>query len=212
METDFKYRLDNPALADQILNDPMLDDYVDRDAVEEIRMHAVYFDTEDQDLRKAGIAYRIRYENDRITATIKWDNHVEAGLHSREEFNLVINDERFAEAPDIDAFESSDAYEVLLAAAGSKKLRKIVEMDFTRRQVKVNTGLSISELSFDDGVIHGVAGEVRVREMELEWYYGDEDDFCDIAQTLARKYRLTPEDISKLQRGFMPENPAGSIE
>ncbi|MBQ6621427.1 MAG: CYTH domain-containing protein [Mogibacterium sp.] len=210
METEFKYRLDDPALAKKILNDPMLDDYVDRDQLEEIHMHAVYFDTEDQDLRKAGIAYRIRYENDRITATIKWDNRVEAGLHSREEFNLVINDERFAEAPDIEAFESSDAYEVLLAAAGHKKLHKIVEMDFIRNQIKVNTGDSISELSFDDGVIHGVSGEVRVQEMELEWYYGDEDDFCDIAQSLAEKYSLEPENISKLQRGFMPPEDAAS--
>ena len=67
----------------------MLDDYVDRNALEVIDMKAVYFDTDDLDLRKAGIAYRVRYENDRITATVKWDNKVEDGLHSREEFNLV---------------------------------------------------------------------------------------------------------------------------
>ena len=31
----------------------------------ENQMHAVYFDTEDKDLMKAGIAYRIRYDNNK---------------------------------------------------------------------------------------------------------------------------------------------------
>ena len=168
-------------------------------------MHAVYFDTEEMDLKKSGIAYRIRYENDRITATIKWDNHVENGLHSREEFNLVITDERFAEHPNIDAFESSDAYEVLLEAAGHKPLVKMVEMNFIRKQIKVDTGNSISALSFDEGVVHGIHGDKDVLEMELEWYYGDSEDFCDVAESLAEKFSLEPEDISKLQRGFLPD-------
>ncbi|MBF1351598.1 MAG: CYTH domain-containing protein [Mogibacterium diversum] len=105
METEFKFCIDDTSLVDKIINDSMLDDYVDRNALEVIDMKAVYFDTDDLDLRKAGIAYRVRYENDRITATVKWDNKVEDGLHSREEFNLVINDERFAMEPDIEAFK-----------------------------------------------------------------------------------------------------------
>ena len=169
METEYKYRLDDESLIQEIIDDPMLDEYVDRDSLEKIRMHAVYFDTDDMDLRQSGIAYRIRYENDRITATIKWDNHVENGCHSREEFNLVITDERFAEHPNIEAFESSDAYDVLLKAAGHKELHKKVEM-------------------------------------ELEWYYGNSEDFQDIAESLAEKYSLEPEDISKLQRGFLPDD------
>ncbi len=215
METEFKYRLDDASIIQQIIDDPLLDDYVDRDNLEEIGMHAVYFDTEEMDLKKSGIAYRIRYENDRITATIKWDNHVENGLHSREEFNLVITDERFAEHPNIDVFESSDAYDVLLQAADHKPLLKKVEMDFVRKLIKVDTGDSISALSFDEGVIHGVHGDKDVLEMELEWYYGDADDFKDIAGTLAEKYNLQPENISKLQRGFLPsdkDDEAGSAD
>lgn len=215
METEFKYRLDDASIIQQIIDDPLLDDYVDRDNLEEIGMHAVYFDTEEMDLKKSGIAYRIRYENDRITATIKWDNHVENGLHSREEFNLVITDERFAEHPNIDVFESSDAYDVLLQAADHKPLLKKVEMDFVRKLIKVDTGDSISALSFDEGVIHGVHGDKDVLEMELEWYYGDADDFKDIAGTLAEKYSLQPENISKLQRGFLPsdkDDEAGSAD
>lgn len=202
METEYKYRIDDLSLVDKIINAPMLDGFVDRDNLEKIDMKAIYFDTDDLDLRKAGIAYRIRYENDRITATIKWDNKVEDGLHSREEFNLVINDERFANNPDIDAFESSDAYEVLIRAAGHKKLHEIVRMEFERKLLKIDTGSSISALSFDVGTVYGEAGDVGISEMELEWYHGDDEDFKSIANNLADEYKLEPENTSKLQKGF----------
>ena len=53
---------------------------------------------------------------------------------------LVINDERFAMEPDIEAFESSEAYDVLIKAAGSKKLKEVMKMDFTRELLKIDTG------------------------------------------------------------------------
>ena len=205
METEFKYRIEDSRLIHEIINDPMLDNYIHRDQIEDIEMHAVYFDTAEEDLRKAGIAYRIRHENDRITATIKWAGSVENGLHNREEFNLVINDENFAERPNIDVFESSDAYDVLYKAAGNKPLIKTVEMNFRRRLVKIDTGASISALSFDIGAVTGRERQSDIMEMELEWYHGSEEDFKDIATSIAEKYGLVPENASKLQRGFIQE-------
>ncbi len=203
METEFKYRISDAAVFDSIISDPILENQ-HKNKVDEIKMHAVYFDTVDEDLRKAGIAYRIRYENDRIVATIKWDVNVneEDGLHVREEIDLVINDERFAEEPDIDIFRSSDAYEVLYAAVGDKKLYKTIDMDFNRKLVMVDTGKSISALSLDDGIIGRKSGAVKVLEIEIEWYHGDEEDFKELAHRIAEKYQLEPETASKLQRGF----------
>lgn len=204
METEFKYRIEDSAIFDRIIEDQIKENHVKNEEPEEIKMHAAYFDTETEDLRKAGIAYRIRYENDRIVATIKWDIEVRDGLHSREEFNLVINDERFAEAPNIDIFKSSDAYEVLYAAVGDKKLYKTIEMNFDRRLAKVDTGQSICAISLDDGIIHRSDGtDLSVLELEIEWYYGDEDDFKRLSLGIAEKYGLEPEDASKLQRAFV---------
>lgn len=203
MKTEFKYKLDSSEVFESIVNSEELSDYINKDAVRTIDMHAVYFDTADGDLRDAGIAYRIRYENDRITATIKWDINVEDDLKVREEFNLVINDERFAENPDIEVFKSSDAYDVLHNAAGDKKLVKTIEMKFDRKQVKINTGKTISALSIDQGFIEDSSGQpVPVCEMELEWYYGDEDEFMNVASYLSEKYNLVSENTSKLQRAF----------
>lgn len=203
METEFKYHVTDASVFDAIIADPIIENHINSDKVELINMHAVYFDTEDGDLRNAGIAYRIRYENDRIVATIKWDSMVgEDGMHRREEFNLVINDERFATSPDIEIFKSSDAYEVIYAAVGDKKLVKVIEMKFDRKLAKVDTGKSISAISIDEGVILRRDGELNILELEIEWYYGDEDDFKELASKISEKYELQPETTSKLQRGF----------
>lgn len=202
METEFKYILNDPSVFDTIVEEAG-SSKLGLDSVEIIDMHAVYFDTEDFDLRNRGIAYRIRQEDDRCTATIKWDIDVSGGLHRREEFNLVVNDERFAQHPDIEIFVSSDAYDVLKDAAGSKKLVPTISMDYQRRQFKVDTGKSISCISIDEGVIHHVDGHiVPVSELEIEWYYGDEDDFMALAKRVQEKYGLKTEDRSKLQRAY----------
>jgi triphosphatase len=202
METEFKYGIDDPSVFDEIVKNAEINK-MGLEAVEVIDMHADYFDTADYDFRKKGIAYRIRLEDDRCTATIKWDVNVSEGLHQREEFNLVVNDERFAENPDIGLFISSDAYDVLYEAAGDKKLLKTITMDYQRRQIKVDTGKSISCISIDEGVIQHADGlNIPICELEIEWYYGDEDDFMKLAAYIRDKYDLKAEDRSKLQRAF----------
>ena len=203
METEFKFNVSDPSIFDSIVRKAEINK-MGIDAVETINMHAVYFDTESMDFRKRGIAYRIRQEDDRITATIKWDVTVEDGLHKREEFNLVVNDERFAEAPDIGLFISSEAYDVLYEAAGDKKLRRTICMDYVRKQIKVDTGRSISCISLDRGTIcHADGHPVPISELEIEWYYGNEDDFIKLASFIQNKYNLETEDRSKLQRAYV---------
>ncbi len=129
--------------------------------------------------------------------------NVSEGLQRREEFNLVVYDERFAENPDISLFLSSDAYEVLHEAAGDKKLQRTISMDYTRRQFKVDTGRSISCISADEGCIHHInGGTVPIKELEIEWYYGDENDFISLANKIQTEYELITEDRSKLQRAY----------
>ena len=203
METEFKFNVSDPSIFDSIVRNAEINK-MGIEAVETINMHAVYFDTESMDFRKRGIAYRIRQEDDRITATIKWDVTVEDGLHKREEFNLVVNDERFAEAPDIGLFISSEAYDVLYEAAGDKKLRRTICMDYVRKQIKVDTGRSISCISLDRGTIcHADGHPVPISELEIEWYYGNEDDFIKLASFIQNKYNLETEDRSKLQRAYV---------
>lgn len=203
METEFKYRLDDSSIFDKIVQDKEIVGNGDLCA-ETIEMKAVYFDTMQQDFLKKGVAYRIRQENERITATIKWDKDVRDGLHIREEFNLVVNDDRYVDNPDIEMFRSSDAYPVLHDAAGDNKLIKLISMEYERKQIRIDTGKSISCLSVDSGVIHHIKGyDVPVLELEIEWYHGDEEDFKALASRVQKKYQLEAEDVSKLQRAFI---------
>jgi inorganic triphosphatase YgiF len=90
---------------------------------------------------------------------------------------------------------------VLLEAAGDKPLKPTISMDYERKQFKVDTGRSISCISVDEGVIHHIDGHlIPVSELEVEWYYGDEDDFIALATLIRDKYGLETEDRSKLQR------------
>ena len=62
-------------------------------------------------------------------------------------------------------------------------------MDYVRRQFKVDTGKSISCISEDTGFIHHIDGhDIPIRELEVEWYYGDEDDFIALAELIRGKY------------------------
>ena len=202
METEFKFRLDDTSVFDRIVENAEVKS-MGIDDVETIEMNATYFDTADYDLRSRGIAFRTRMEDDRCTATIKWDVNVSDGLHQREEFNLVISDDRQADNPSIELFVSSDAYDVLKEAAGDKPLIKTISMKYLRRQFKVDTGKSISCISADEGIIHHRDGhDVPICELEIEWYYGDEDDFMALASLIKDKYELEAEDMSKLQRAF----------
>lgn len=202
MEKEFKFRLDDPSVFELIANDKEFK-MIDLNTVEKIDMRAAYFDTLNMDFRNRGIAYRIRHENERITATIKWDVDVKEGFHIREEFNLVVNDENFAETPDINLFRSSEAYDVLYSAAGHKRLVKVISMRYDRHQIKIDTGKSISCITLDEGIIHHLDGyAIPVCELEVEWYYGDEEDFKSLANRIQKKYGLKTEDKSKLQRAF----------
>jgi inorganic triphosphatase YgiF len=93
---------------------------------------------------------------------------------------------------------------VLKEAACDKKLVRTITMDYQRRQLKVDTGKSISCISIDEGVIHHADGHnVPVCELEIEWYYGDENDFIELANMIQSKYELVTENRSKLQRALI---------
>lgn len=203
METEYKFKIPNSDLAKRIFNDMMHYKYRESSKIETISMHAIYFDSEDSDLKQKGIAYRTRHENDRITVTVKWDSRQNEGLYSREEFNLVIDDNGFADYPNIDIFKSGEVYDILHEAVGDKKLVRTVEMKFNRELLKLDVNDSIVALSFDKGKIKGRTEENPISELEIEWYHGKKENFHQFAKMIMGKYELEPELKSKLQRGFI---------
>ena len=145
---------------------------------------SIYYDTEEKDLLKKMYAFRVRYEDARPVATMKWGGGAEEGLHQRGELNVTVN-EVFAECPNVDIFKGSEIYEEIAEAVGEKPLIPVMEMEFVRKQMHVDTGKSISVVSFDEGEIRTAGGTAPISEVEVELYSGDQDDMIALGKELA---------------------------
>lgn len=201
MEIELKFLVEEELTRERILQDDHLRKLAGEEALEVIPMKAVYYDTEEKDLLKKMYAFRVRYEDARPVATMKWGGGAEEGLHQRGELNVTVN-EVFAECPNVDIFKGSEIYEEIAEAVGEKPLIPVMEMEFVRKQMHVDTGKSISVVSFDEGEIRTAGGTAPISEVEVELYSGDQDDMIALGKELAAKYNLTPGNKSKYQRGL----------
>jgi len=201
MEIELKFLVDGEFTKDRFFGDGHLRELADPETMETITMKAVYYDTPEQDLMKREIAFRIRHEDERMVATLKWGGSASEGLHARGELNVTV-DEAFCMEPRASIFEGSEVYEEIGLEIGEKLLQPVMEMEFTRKQVHVDTGRSISVLSYDEGEIRTTGGSAPICELELELYSGDQEDMVALGRELAQKYNLKPGNASKYQRGL----------
>ncbi len=201
MEIELKYLLNDNLAKDRILSDGHLMEIKDPACDETVQMKAIYFDTEEGDLRRMQIALRARFENERVVVTLKWKGSAHDGLHVRGELNVPAGSE-FVHSPSVDIFKGSEIYDELLAAVADKKLVPVMDMDYVRKAIQVDTGKSISVVSLDEGTIHTSKGDSDILEVEVELYSGDQEDMVALGGELAAKYNLVASDKSKYQRGL----------
>lgn len=201
MEIELKYLLRDDLAKDRILNDKHLLEIKNPACDETVQMRAIYLDTEEGDLRGLQIALRARFENERVVVTLKWKGSAQDGLHVRGELNVPAGSE-YLDNPTVDIFKGSEIYDELLAAVSDKKLVPVMEMDYVRKAIQVDTGKSISVVSLDEGTIHTSKGDTEILEVEVELYSGDQEDMVALGGELAAKYNLQTSDKSKYQRGL----------
>lgn len=201
MEIELKYLLRDDLAKDRILNDKHLLEIKNPACDETVQMRAIYFDTEEGDLRRLQIALRARFENERVVVTLKWKGSAQDGLHVRGELNVPAGSE-YLDNPTVEIFKGSEIYDELLAAVSDKKLVAVMEMEYVRKAIQVDTGKSISVVSLDEGTIHTSKGDTEILEVEVELYSGDQEDMVALGGELAAKYNLQTSDKSKYQRGL----------
>ena len=66
----------------------------------------------------------------------------------------------------------------------------------------MDTGVSISVLSVDEGEIKTLNGDIPILELEIELYAGDKDDMIALGRKLEEKYHLKRGNRSKFQCGL----------
>ena len=201
MEIELKFQVVESFTKDRIFNDRHLLSLSGGKGPETVVMKAVYLATEDRQLLRREIAFRVRQEDERLVATLKWGGDAENGLHTRDELNATV-DQAFLQEPSLEIFRGSGIYEEACLQLEGKRLLPVMEMEFSRRQMHVDTGKSISMLSYDEGEIRTVCGNEPISELEIELYSGDQEDMVALGTELAAKYNLKAGNKSKYQRGL----------
>ena len=202
MEIELKYSIEDDSIIKNIMEDQLLASAVSKDLSETLAMHAVYFDTEQADLRKNHIAFRVRLEGDSYVATIKIGGSAVDGLHKREELNAPVTDEKFIKNPDLSIFSGNKLIDDIASRIGDNRLIPVMEMNFAREAVKIDYNGSIIEASIDQGDIITANATCPICELELELYSGSENDLIELGRQLQQTYSLREENTSKYARGL----------
>ena len=202
MEIELKYHLPDAETEQKLFEDPFVREIADRDSESSIDMLAAYFDTEDRRLGREGITFRVRREGSRLVGTLKWNGSSEDGMHVREEINVPVRDPAKLTEPDPGIFVQSEMFDTLKRILGKRQLKKLIEIEFVRRKIRLDSGSVICELSADRGLVKSASGEAPISEVEIELYSGSRAEMEKIGAELAAKYGLSPENRSKFRQGL----------
>lgn len=202
MEIELKLGIPDSETAEQIWTSSYLEGMEEPGSREILEFRGVYFDTENLDLMKNDIAYRVRSEGEKIIATLKWKGSAEDGLHRREEINIPLQDSSQMEKPNPVIFEQTDIGEDLMRIIEGKRLSVVMETVHTRRRLRIDSGGAIMEVSIDEGEIVTQNGNAPISEIEVELFSGEEKPLMKVGEKLKSKFKLTPEQKSKFARGL----------
>lgn len=171
------------------------------------RLSATYFDTDDQALRRAGIALRLRRHGRRLVQTIKAADGASAGLFDRAEWENEVD----GEAPDLEAARRT-GLAPFQDPAVVDALRPAFEVRVERMTAPLRHGDSRVEAVLDLGEVAPPQGgaPAPICELELELAAGDPADLFGLARDLDGVAPLRPGLLTKSERGYRlgEEGPA----
>lgn len=173
---------------------PALENALREAGAPELLLRAQYFDTQDNDLAKSGIALRLRLEGHQWVQTAKAPgpddltrlelNHARAGLDPK--LDLALYRDTALEH----AFKQLE-----------KPLLLRYETSVQRLVLRHSMGDSQIEFAFDRGVIKSGPLTLPLCELELEQISGRADDLFALGQQWMRRYGLILDLRSKAERG-----------
>lgn len=184
------------ALADvaQFLANPCL-----QKAIAQQRQHliSVYYDTSALSLMHQRAALRVRLVGTRWIQTIKIGGHAINGLHTRPEWEVELNNHQ----PQPGLF-TDPAVTQLLTVELIQQLTPIFQTDFWRDTWLLEFHGAQIEIALDLGKVISLTQETPICEIELELKNGNVQQLMELAQILGQDITLTPDSISKAQRGY----------
>ena len=196
-ETELKLRL-SPEYAARLQYNPLLKS-LNVSSPFTKKIYSIYYDSSNFDLRRNGVALRLRREGKRWVQTIKGGGSAIAGLHKREEWEASV----LKAQPDITKISDPLLIKLFCVAGLRQQLRPLFTTEFNRstRMLHLPDG-SEAEFCLDRGKI--IAGNVSLPlcEIELELKSGSPMALFHFALDLLRIVPFRLENVSKAERGY----------
>ncbi|MGD9108270.1 MAG: CYTH domain-containing protein [Gammaproteobacteria bacterium] len=162
----------------------------------QLKLENIYFDTPNLALKKKNYALRIRKYGNHILQTLKTDQKINNELHERQEWEYEIKTEQIY--PNQFPAEIQKWLKPLI-----NQLKPIFTTNFERKiwLIKLEDK-TIIELALDQGQIKADDKTLPICEIELELKQGELESMLQFAQKLQQDIKLTPEKVSKAERGY----------
>jgi triphosphatase len=156
---------------------------------------SVYFDTDEQKLRRQGLTLRVRRIGDRYIQTVKATRN--ANILVRSEWESEIADGQ----PDL-AMARDTVLNGLLTHKSCRKLRPQFETRVRRTVFPLERDGAVIALALDEGTIKTGGASMRICEIELELQQGGQEHLFDVARLLTRALPVQLGLTSKSERGY----------
>ncbi len=207
VETELKLAITPEAVA-RLARHPLLR-ALRRGPSRKSRLTSTYYDTDDLDLAKAGVALRLRRDGRAWLQTVKGraEKGSAGGLTTRTEFEWPVSSFRldplrFATTP--------------FRRALGKAEKRGLEAQFTTEFMRTTIPLAFADstmalLCIDTGDVHadvdGQRMHAPIHEIELELEAGDATRLYELAYALAADVPLALEPLTKAERGYALRHP-----
>ncbi|MBA4142294.1 MAG: CYTH and CHAD domain-containing protein [Nitrosospira sp.] len=163
------------------------------------KVHSIYYDTGNFDLRRSNTAFRLRRTGKRWVQTIKGGGNAIVGLHQRFEWEAPV----LKAQPDFNAISDPALFALFDDAGLREKLHPVFITEFNR-STRILRLADNSEVEFclDRGRIITPERSIPFCEMELELKSGSPGLLFEFALDLLRIVPLRLENVSKAERGY----------
>lgn len=167
--------------------------------LERTTLAAIYLDTADRRLARAGIAWRLRREGRRWIQTLK-----AAGASALERFeHEVIRPDATHDAALHAGTAVGDRLQEALREARDEGLEvgPRFQTQVRRTSRRVRTSGAVVEVAFDEGSLIAGEARARIREIEFELVSGSAAAMLALAERWRKRYGLILDPRSKAERG-----------
>ena len=162
------------------------------------QLHTTYFDTPSLELRRRGMALRVRRVGNRRVQTLKVPGDGESGLQHYREYETEIA----ADTPDIERIDDANLRRLLAPEGVISDLKPVFTTAVSRSSLPLKLDDCEVELALDSGEITANGRTLPICEAELELVAGSSQRIFELALALHKRIAFRLETRTKAARGY----------